>query len=171
MLRRARQTVSALCAMAAVAAAIVTGACSKLDDERIPPMPVSLTFATVAQWNTYGIGGAMDYRIFIKQDRLPANYPYTAISATGFGGLLLVGDINGNPTVYDLACPVERRSDVRVFINTTSMVAECPNCHSTYDVFSLNGHPLSGPAAEQGFGLRHYYVGPGRGGEYMIVSN
>lgn len=166
-----RLTDRILQAIAVLAVVSLFGACSKLDDERIPPMPVSLTFATVAQWNTYGIGGALDYRIFIKQDRIPADYPYTAISATGFGGLLLVGDINGRPAVYDLACPVERRSDVRVSINTTSMVAECPDCHSTYDVFSLNGHPLSGSAAEQGFGLRHYYIGPGRGGEYMIVSN
>lgn len=158
---------------AAVLAAVmfVCGACHSVDDDRIPVMPVSLVFTTVAEWNIYGVAGALDYRRFIKEERVPASYPYTALSQTGFGGVLLVGDVNGTPMAYDLACPVECRRDVRVVIDTDGMVAECPECHSRYDVFSLYGNPVSGPAATDGFGLRRYRVAPGRMGEYMFVSN
>lgn len=145
--------------------------CDRLDDERIPVAPVHVSFTTVADWNTYGIGGALDHRRFIKEERIPQNYPYSAISATGFGGVLLVGDVNGVPVAYDLACPVECKREVRISLDTDEMIGECPVCHSTYDIFSLGGHPLSGRAAEMGYGLRRYTVGPGGGGEYMLVSN
>ena len=70
---------------------------------------------------------------------------------------------------YDLACPVECRANERVFINEDSE-AECPVCHSRYDVFEKLGHPISGPALDDGYGLQVYRVGPGAQGEYMIVS-
>lgn len=153
-----------------VTAALFSVGCDRLDDERIPPAPVSIPFVTIGDWNAFGVAGAMDYKRFIKDEQLPPSYHYTAISATGFGGVLLAGDVNGQPVAYDLACPVECKRDVRIFINTDDMVGECPKCHSTYDIFSLGGHPLSGPAARDGFGLRRYNVGPGRV-DYMLVSN
>ncbi len=156
--------------LAAIAILLAFEGCDRLDDQRIPPAPVNIPFATVGDWNVSGIGGALDHRRFIKEQLIPSGYHYTAISATGFGGVLLVGDVNGQPAAYDLACPVECKRDVRVAINTEEMVAECPVCHSTYDVFSLGGYPLRGPAAEDGYGLRRYSVGPGRG-DYMIVTN
>lgn len=154
---------------ALVVAAIFTG-CDHLDDDRIPVLPVRIGFATVGDWNVQGIGGALDHKPFIKEEGIPSSYHYTALSATGYGGVLLVGDVLGNPMAYDLACPVECRRDVRVFINTDEMVAECPECHSTYDVFSLGGHPLSGRAAKEGYGLRRYNVAPSST-DYMLVSN
>lgn len=151
-------------------AGFIPASCHRLDDDRIPPMAVNLVFNTVAEWNTYGLGGAMDWARFIREERIPSNYPYTALSYTGFGGLLLLMDVYGAPRAYDLACPVECRSNVRVTIDKESMLAECPECHSTYDVFTLAGYPVSGTAAERGYGLKVYYVGPGRSGEYMVVS-
>ncbi|MDE5594686.1 MAG: hypothetical protein K2I89_03835, partial [Muribaculaceae bacterium] len=142
----------------------------RLDDQRSPPSPVNIAFPTVGDWNVLGVGGALDYRRFIKEELIPADYHYSAISATGFGGVLLVCDVNGNPVAYDLSCPVECKRDVRIFVNTDELVGECPKCHSTYDIFTLGGHPLSGQAAKDGFGLRRYNVGPGRG-DYMLVSN
>ncbi len=156
--------------MIVIAAVLTSVGCDRLDDQRIPPAPVNITFATVGDWNVLGVGGALDHRRFIKEQLIPADYHYTAISATGFGGVLLVGDVNGAPAAYDLSCPVECKRDVRVFINGDQMVAECPECHSTYDVFALGGYPLTGPAARDGFGLRRYTVGSG-GGVYMLVSN
>ncbi|MBP2690552.1 MAG: hypothetical protein J6B44_01825 [Muribaculaceae bacterium] len=156
-----------------VAAAVLSCiGCDRLDDQRIPPAPVYIAFNTVGEWTIpgVGVGGAMDYSRFIKEERIPSGYHYTAISATGFGGVLLVCDVNGNPTAFDLACPVECKRNIRVKIDTKAMVAECPDCHSTYDVFSLGGHPLSGPAAQDGFGLRRYNVGSANG-LYMLVSN
>jgi len=151
------------------ACAFLTG-CDRLDDQRIPPAPVYIPFVTVGEWTVSGVGGALDYRRFIKEQKIPTEYHYTAISATGFGGVLLVCDINGNPTAYDLSCPVESKRDVRVSVDTDAMIAKCPKCQSTYDIFSLGGHPLSGPAAKDGFGMRRYNVGPA-GGNYMLISN
>ena len=153
-----------------IAALLLVAGCDRLDNQRIPPAPVNITFATVGDWNVQGIGGALDYKRFIKEQLLPPDYHYSALSATGFGGILLAGAVNGEPVAYDLSCPVECKRDVRIFVDAEAMVAECPKCHSTYDIFSLGGHPLSGQAARDGFGLRRYNVGPGRN-EYMIVSN
>ena len=153
-----------------IAALLLVAGCDRLDNQRIPPAPVNITFATVGDWNVQGIGGALDYKRFIKEQLLPPDYHYSALSATGFGGILLAGDVNGEPVAYDLSCPVECKRDVRIFVDAEAMVAECPKCHSTYDLCSLGGHPLSGQAARDGFGLRRYNVGPGRN-ECMIVSN
>lgn len=156
--------------MAAAAVLCMLSACHRIDDTRILPARAWLVFNSVAEWNLYGVPGALDHRSFVKDERLPANYPYTAVSATGFGGILLCGDINGQAVAYDLACPVECRSTVRVFVDGEANVAECPVCHSTYDVFTLGGYPLSGVAAQRGYGLRRYYVHPGPQGEYLVVS-
>lgn len=141
--------------------------CSHIEDNRLPPAPVRIEFRSVGDWNAFGVGGALESRRFIRPD-VPSGFPWTALTYTGFGGVLLVCDVNGRPMAYDLACPYECKADVRVFVSE-DMVAECPVCHSTYDVFSNLGTPLSGPAAERGYGMTRYFVGPGRY-EYMVIS-
>lgn len=147
-------------------------ACDNLDDTRVPPAPVHLVFQSVADWHTWGLGGAVESKRFILTDteRTPSGYPYTALDRTGFGGLLLAEDVNGQVVVYDLSCPVECKATVRVKVDPESLTAECPQCHSTYDVFSLFGHPISGPAAEKGYGLRRYHAVQGVS-PYMVISN
>ena len=160
-----------MAAAAAVIALIAGGtACDTIDNDRIPAVPVNIIFSTVATWDTYGVTGALDSRrvILTRTEREPRNFPYPASSSTGFGGVLLVCDYYGNPVAYDLACPVEQRADVRVAVNKDH-VAECPVCHSTYAVFENQGHPLSGIAAERGYGLQVYHVQPGRA-DYMVVT-
>ena len=123
----------------AVFSAVVTlFSCNSIDDDRIPAAAVNITFSTAADWNIYGVAGAMDYKYFILSKREPSNFPYLASSATGFGGVLLVSNVMGEPMAYD--------------------------------VFSLMGHPTGGPAATGHYGLRRFYVGPGRGGAYMVVT-
>lgn len=153
-------------ALAIVLAA--AAACQHLDDERVPKMPVWISFNSQADWQLYGTPAALDARIFVKSDRIPQNFPYHAIDETGYGGVLLVCDLMGTPRAFDAACPVEVKRTVRVFINDHHE-AECPQCHSTFDVFSLDGHPLSGRAAQEGWGLRRFSVAPGSRGEYMVV--
>ncbi|MCM1450284.1 MAG: hypothetical protein NC082_08065 [Clostridiales bacterium] len=144
-------------------------ACDHIDNDRIPPAPVRLSFNTIAEWNTYGVPGALDYRRYIKSERQPANFPYTALSQTGFGGILIVGDILGAPKAYDLSCPVECKTDVRIVVDEEASKAYCPKCHSVYDIFTNYGVPLSGPAHDYGYGLQQYYIGAGSQGEYMVV--
>lgn len=158
---------------AAITAALAFGSlsCDSLDDDRVPVAPVNIVFPTVAEWNVYGVSGALTWKRFIREQRVPSNFPYVATTYTGFGGVLLVCDVAGTPKAYDLSCPVERKQSVRVFINTDDEhLAECPECGSRYNVFSLDGHPVSGVAAEKGYALRDYNVGPGMAGEYMVVS-
>lgn len=168
-MRKSLITAARTIVLAAIVA-LIAASCHTIDDDRIPVTPVNIVFNTVADWNIYGVTGAMDYRLFIRDQRKPANFPYTAMTYTGFGGVLLVSDVMGNPQAYDLSCPVEARKDVRVEIDD-EMLAHCPKCGSTYNVFSLQGHPVGGKAAEMGYGLRHYHVGPGRDASaYMVVS-
>lgn len=149
--------------------ALVNQSCHSVDNHRLNVGYVRLTFLTVGDWNIYGVSGAGQHKRFIMSEKIPAGFPYTALSGTGLGGILLCTTYTTEPVAYDLACPVERRSDVRVFINEDNQ-AECPKCHSVYDVFELLGHPVAGPAARDGFGLEVYHVGPGPQGEYMVVT-
>lgn len=149
---------------------LFAASCHHIDDDRLPPSPVHIAFETVGDWNVYGVAGAGTYRKFIKSDKEPQGFPYTALSYTGFGGILLIADVHGNPIAYDLACPVECRADVRVRIIASDLQAECPVCHSVYELITNYGHPLSGLAAERGYGLQRYYAGPGMTGEYMLIS-
>ena len=153
----------------AVLCGLLAGGCHSIDDDRIPPAPVFIPFQSEPLWTVWGTPAAMDWRIFIRDQRIPAGFGYTAASYTGFGGVLLTCSAYGEPMAFDLACPVERSASVRVAVNTDKMVAECPECHSTYDVFTLPGHPLSGRAADRGYGLKVYSVGRGRV-DYMVVS-
>ena len=158
-----------LTAIAAFVAIIAPG-CHTIDDDRIPVMPVNIVFYTVADWNIYGVSGALDYKYFIRDLRQPSNFPYTAQTFTGFGGILLLTDVMGNAQAYDLSCPVEANKNIRVEIDD-EMLAHCPKCGSTYNVFSLQGHPVGGRAAELGYGMRRYHVGQGSDGvSYMVVS-
>ncbi len=147
----------------------ILSSCEHIDSKRLPVTRVSIVFWSQADWVTYGVAGAAGHRNFIKELKQPAGFPYTAASYTGFGGVLLCTNYNGEPLAYDLACPVECNSNVRVFIND-DLLAECPKCHSTFDVFALGGGPVGGPAANDGFGLQVYRVGAGAQGEYLVVT-
>lgn len=152
----------------------------EINDNRIPRTMVYVPFATIADWETYGVGGAdgfgsaLQSRVFNREEKIPANYFYPDYSYTGYGGLLLVGDVHSIPQCYDLSCPVERQRDVRVAIDREHNVARCPKCGSTYDVFCIEGlpagYPISGPAAAEGYSLRIYSVLFGIDGRYALLS-
>lgn len=159
-----------MAAILAVAAFVTS--CDSVDFDRIPPTNVRLSFDTQAEWVKYGTPGALDHKMFYIDgaDRHPADFPWTALTYTGYGGILLVGDISGAPYAYDLACPVELRRDVRLRIDTETNEAYCPVCGSRYSVYTNYGNPLSGEAKKLKRGLRRFNVGPGMNGEFMVVS-
>lgn len=167
-MRMLLKTYRNFCLAVLAALALLCVSCDSVDDTRIPAAPVNIIFNDVGMWNTYGVGGALDSRTFVKENRVPANFPYTASTYTGFGGVLLVCDYFGNPKAYDLSCPVECKRDVRVYINSDNE-AECPECHSRYAVFENEGRPISGTAAQRNFGLKRYSVRNGAGGGKAIV--
>lgn len=154
--------------------AVILSACDSVDDDRIPYAEVHLTFLTVGDWNIYGVkGDAADSRRYIhtRTERIPADFPYTALDRTGYGGLLLATDVLGELYAYDLACPYEARSDVRIEVPAGQTHARCPQCGSTFDIYgATHGNPLSGPAADRGYSLKRYHVTSGGPTEYRIIT-
>ena len=161
-----KRLVMPLCAVCMLAMA---SGCDAVDNKRLPAVPVQIVFSDPGGWITYGVSGAMKSRRFIRALKIPADFPYTSTTFTGYGGVLLVSDVFGNPLAYDLACPVEGSADVRVEIDTEASVAKCPKCKSTYDVFANEGSPLSGDAARLGYGLTRYNVYHNPGVSYVIA--
>lgn len=164
--------------LVAAAAILSICSCDSVDDRRIPFAEVHLTFHTIGDWHLYGVkADAAGYERYIHtpSEKVPANFPYTALDRTGFGGILLVTDVLGELHAFDLACPVEMHPTTRLIIplkadGTPEAYAECPSCKSRYDVFMNNGNPMSGPAAERGFGLQRYSVISGGATEYRVVT-
>lgn len=159
---------------AVVALGILLGmslaSCDRVDDTRIPRSPVNIVFRGQQVWDVYGVNAAMETQRFIKDDNVPVGFFYVVSDYTGYGGVLLVCDYFGRPVAYDLACPVECRRDVRVFVDNDSNVAECPVCHSTYSIYENYGQPRSGVAMERNWGLRIYTVGTTAGGDRIITN-
>lgn len=89
---------------------------------------------------------------------------------TGYGGLLLTMDAMGNLVVYDLACPYEARPTTRLYVPTGQPYAECPECGSTFDIYTNYGNPRSGPAAERGYALQRYTAIFGGALEYLVIT-
>lgn len=160
-------------ALAGAVVSVMMAGCSSVDDDRIPIYDVYLRLNNYALWERYGVFGYGDSRGFIRSERVPADYPYAVTEFTGFGGILLVaGADNGDYTsvlAYDMACPVEAKPNVRVYVDEMTLEAVCPQCGSHYNVCEGFGGPLSGPAAERKYGLRRYRAVSGEMGGYTIV--
>lgn len=141
--------------------------CEKIDSNRIPYSPVNIELDNDGLWNTYGVHSIGENRQFVKSLKIPANYNYTALTYTGFGGVLLIGAPDNTPLAYDLCCPVEASSSVRVYVNG-KLEAQCPKCGSRYDVLYLSGAPIDGLAVDRKLGLQRYHVRPASMGGYII---
>lgn len=138
-------------------------------------MPVNIDMSNQGLWNTYGVFGFGQYRYFIftSSQREPAGFPYSYNSATGYGGVLLIGGqgFSGEiaPLAYDLSCPVERQPYVRVFIDIDTLFAVCPECGSVYDVVEAHGAPVEGPAYSMHYALTPYNCYPTNTGGYIVT--
>lgn len=135
-----------------------------VNNKRIPAYPVFINLSTPGLWSTYGVGGVMQYREFIKEENIPSDFGWLGSTFTGYGGVLLCGvDAASNfaddtwpylPVAYDLSCPVEMQQNVRVYVNDR-FEAVCPKCGSHYTLMS-GGGPVSGPAVAMRYGLQPY---------------
>jgi len=84
--------------------------------------------------------------------------PRTVSERVGYGGVLVYhGTESGADKffAYDLACPVEVKTDVRIVVENT-LFAKCPVCGSKFEIYNGFGNPVSGPALEKNFSLRKY---------------
>lgn len=155
-----------LCAIAAV-----LSGCKSVDDDRTPPAGVWIVFPFQHDWTQWGVTAALQHREFVLPLGIPQGFSYSAASQTGFGGVMLVGDINGMPAAYDMSCPVENRSDVRIAYDENLNDAYCARCGSRYSVINNYGQPTAGPAADSShpMGLRTYNIAAGPNGEYRVI--
>lgn len=140
-----------------------------IQDEQIKPYPVYLTFSQ-AEWLTFGVISIGNHRYFNKSQSLPANFTYKENFATGFGGILLVGGVGGEPYAYDASCPNEGDALVVVSIDRNSFEAVCPKCNSHFEVINGTGVPVSGPAYEKHYALKHYKSIKNSVGGYTITN-
>ncbi len=83
----------------------------------------------------------------------------------GYGGILV---FHGSDAfyAYDLACPNEIKSTVRVAVYNT-IQAKCSKCGSVFNISDGTGSPFSGPAKENGYYLRRYTVSQNSGNLYI----
>lgn len=111
----------------------------------IPDTPVSLELYILRDApELVGIG---NYKIYTKP-------PYIN-QYIGFGGILLFHDFNDEISAFDLACPHEAISTIRVDSITDGGIVTCRQCQTSYDVSFGLGLPTKGVSQ---FGLRKYKV-------------
>lgn len=154
---------------------VVAGGCDKVNNKEVPSYMVNIDLGTYATWNVYGVTGVGDYRIFDRGKRLPANFPFTVNTYTGYGGVLLMMGLDSGsgsyvPLAYDAACPVENSPTVSISIDATNFDAVCPQCHSRYNVLTGMGGPKGGVALTSRYGLRTYKAHSSGNGGYIITS-
>lgn len=123
-----------------------------------------------------------DYRVYLNlnltyEDKalkaIPSYKKYTTsdINAiqgerVGYGGVLVVHNMLGEYKAFDLACPYEALSSVKVVVDSTMLYAVCPVCGTKYNIGTEDGTP-------DGV-CRHYlkqYTNVILSGSRLIISN
>lgn len=166
------------CAVSVILMDCLFVACNKVDDDRIPSLPVNINLGDAGLWNRYGVHGFGIYKYFIPLLGEPQGFNYTVSTAAGYGGVLLIGgmdpyNVNTEAVLaYDLACPIECKPDIRIAIDNTTFEAICPECGSHYDVTMGGGVPVSGVASEgkHRSSLRRYRALATQYGGYLITN-
>ena len=130
--------------------------CEKVKYDRIPTAAVRIEFGSAAVWSIYGVSAYPDHKEFIKENNIPKGFSYTANSYTGYGGVMLLCNPVNTILAYDLSCPVERSSTIRITYDDEEFVLRCDKCGSTFDIST--GSPLSGQALENKYFLQPYAV-------------
>ena len=154
--------------MAALMLTVMASSCDHIDNKTVPSFNVRIDLGSFALWNTYGVNGMGDYRVFDRSKNLPSNYPFNVNTYTGYGGVLLMMGLEG-PLAYDLSCPVEAAHNITLSINPENFEAVCAKCGSHYDPLMGAGGPVKGVAINNKVGMRQYRVLPSNGG-YIITN-
>lgn len=80
---------------------------------------------------------------------------------------MLITNEHGVPYVYDLCCPVEINSNIRIKFDENNLCLRCPKCGSTYDI--TTGGPMTGTAKDGRYFLQSYNIAPyGSAGGQLI---
>ena len=152
----------------ALIALAFASSCDHIDNKSVPNFTVRINLGDYARWNTYGVNGMGEFRIFNREKGLPKGFPYDVNTYTGFGGVLLMMGMDA-PMAYDLSCPVEVSQNIILSIDADNFEAVCPKCGSRFNPLTGAGGPVSGVAINNKVGMRQYHVTPSNGG-YFITN-
>jgi len=135
--------------------------CQKEYYTSIPDYPVNLELSL--NGSDYDLNANLAYKVFTQ--------PRLAKDRLGFGGILVINafSMDGNPVnlcAYDLACPVEVQSNVRVVPDKTGGTATCPKCGAVFTIATGTGAPKSGTK----YYLKSYRVVNNGNGIYTVVN-
>ena len=108
----------------------------------IPDFPVYLELNLTSTYPTFRNSYNKSI-IFIKG--ITPNIPTNRY--TGFGGILVYTDLNGEYCAFDMSCPYEAKQNIRVYPNDLGQTV-CEGCGSVFDIGSRSGYPISGKAKE-----------------------
>lgn len=144
--------------------------CSDVNDERIPYVSVRIEVSSAQRTNPAWWPAAPAESVQFLTPDYPSGFPYTISSYTGYGGVMVVCGYDYGYYAYDMACPVEREANVRIYVDE-NMDGRCKVCGSTYDLFWGSGAPKTGEASTQGYALRKYNISYISSNDSYIVSN
>lgn len=135
-----------------------------------PYARVHVAFNTQAIYQSYGVSSPATWRFFNIASNKPYNFPFDDNGATGLGGIFLIQDVNGRTMAFDASCPVECQSNITIWLDSETGIANCKTCGSEYGVFQNNGNPISGKALEKNRSLKEYNVIFGSA-PYCLIAN
>lgn len=133
------------------------------EDEIYSPIPwTSVNFTLHLNQEDSELNGKLSCKTF-TQARI-------SIDRCGYGGLLVINAFGGNVLdlkAYDLSCPVEAQSDIRIKPDTDGQKASCPKCGAIYNI-SSGGAAISGSKHP----LKQYRVTQSGqvGGTYVVTN-
>ena len=136
-------------------AIFIPDSCSHNAESSIPDYPVDLQLDLNGEYATFrnSYGGIL---IFDKRKKEK--------DKIGFGGILVCTNYEGKYLAFDLACPYEAKSNIRVEIDGLS--ALCRKCGSGFDIYTGEfAHPQKGPAKQ---GLKKYRTQLSSSGILMV---
>lgn len=109
-----------------------------------------------------------DTLVFDPYDEIYNEQPGYGVYAVGYGGILVYTDLDGNYMAFDLCCPYETESKVRVYPNESGE-AVCKKCGSKFILY-YGGAVSQGPSK---YPLKKYqaYKQNTTSGEYLIIQN
>ena len=131
--------------------------CDENVSSTIPNAPVSLVLDLAGRDNA--LNGSLAFKEYIRDSQ--GNYSYNNPLATdrlGYGGILVIHGLGENILnlyAFELACPNEAVSNIRVKPESSGLTAVCPECKAVYNIAS-GGAPHSGSK----FWLKRYDIVP-----------
>lgn len=133
-------------------------ACRSTEEPQTPIYPVNLSLHL--QQNTY--------RLLLSPATITTiTTPMYASDRLGFGGLALVHGWGLNEYyAYELVCPYENRTDVRLEVRNIELA--CPQCSTRYEVLSGSGVPIEGVGKSP---LRRYRANYNSQTKVLTVTN